>query len=378
MQNETLEKVKQLFSEGKSSNKEVLDLLHELFEGVLLKAYDQHKDLGSDLIVNSYSIALSEVIHQLEQKKIPFPKALSIFSDLFQDLIFDHRMKAQLAENDSLQKSVLVTCRKRFQNIIATASPIPINVSAEKDAIFHKAFKHFEHAIKQKNYGTQTLQALFLSRFSDVAAIHFLLNHGNNHEHWLNAIERLNTTKSIFLYKYELLRKGTNEITIDDLFNEAVLTLEKNIRNQSFKGESSLKTYFTAIFNHKCIDRCRKLSTKEEQAVEIDAEHFKNMSHAEKRHDVILEEKDFIQRFKQQFETAILALDKKCKKLLPLVAQRLSNFSIKEILKWDSESQVRTKKPSCLKKLKEQLPLLKERSNQNIIDVLILFHNEKF
>ena len=58
--------------------------------------------------------------------------------------------------------------------------------------------------------------------------------------------------------------KRKHELTEDealDAYSDTMLIVFNHIRNNAFKGNSSLKTYIIGIFNKKCIDAFRKKTT---------------------------------------------------------------------------------------------------------------------
>ncbi|MBK6930670.1 MAG: sigma-70 family RNA polymerase sigma factor [Saprospirales bacterium] len=85
------------------------------------------------------------------------------------------------------------------------------------------------------------------------------LRHIFQHPEWNKAVD-------LFVRQY-----GGNTHDADDVFQEAVIQLDKNIRLNRFEGNSALKTYFVAIAKRiwwKMLERRR--STDELQAHHID------------------------------------------------------------------------------------------------------------
>ncbi len=60
-----------------------------------------------------------------------------------------------------------------------------------------------------------------------------------------------------------------------DAYADAVTALVENIRENRFRGESKCSTYFTGIFNNKCIDLIRKNATNKVKRSSISLEEFR-------------------------------------------------------------------------------------------------------
>src|SRR5438046_1660459 len=82
--------------------------------------------------------------------------------------------------------------------------------------------------------------------------------------------ERARFEKALYQqYKY-FIEEGSRkyQLNYDDSFSaysDAVLSTIRNITNQSFNNESSLKTYLFQIFSNKCIDLIRKRTTNKQR-----------------------------------------------------------------------------------------------------------------
>lgn len=128
-----------------------------------------------------------------------------------------------------------------------------------------------------------------------------------------------------------------------DAYTDAILKLIRQVRDDKFKGESKLSTYFYKIFYFTAVDFSRKKTT---HAVEIDIERLSDRE--TQLVNVLSSEEDLV-----QLKEKMSLLGKECQSILTDWAY--CNYSMKEIAQNNhlkNEESARSMKYKCLKKLK--------------------------
>ncbi len=132
-----------------------------------------------------------------------------------------------------------------------------------------------------------------------------------------------------------------------DIFQEAVLVLVEKVKNGQFRGDSSIKTFLSAIARNRWLfelrtrDRRKKRETfysSGEDTVTNEGSHFFNNESI------------------QDLEKALAQLGDVCRKIL--TGYYYEDKSIKELLEefdYENEQVLRNRKCKCMKKLKELL-----------------------
>ena len=158
-----------------------------------------------------------------------------------------------------------------------------------------------------------------------------------------------------FRYLYEHYYTIAEKITRDvfrntteapDIFQESLIALYENLRNNQYKGESSVKTYLYSIIKNRA--HIRKLKNRIIQKTEkkywrLSAESFEITKEIDTNH---IEIKEYI---------ALSLLDQlnlSCKVLLSLCFfEKMSMQEIATSLNLGSEEVARTQKKRCMRKL---------------------------
>lgn len=79
--------------------------------------------------------------------------------------------------------------------------------------------------------------------------------------------------KQLYELHFTLVAEGRrryNQLSEEELisaYNSAIISLRRQILENTFRGDSTLKTYLYRIFQNKCIDTLRKNSTNREMPV---------------------------------------------------------------------------------------------------------------
>ncbi len=154
------------------------------------------------------------------------------------------------------------------------------------------------------------------------------------------AIYRTNKAK---VCSYILGNNGRQD-EAKDVFQEAVIAFYENVRDDKFKGESTISTYLYSIAKFKWLNQIKKNSIRTGHHEKAPREAFSESPLA-----------TLIEGEQKRTVLEVLALlGSSCKELL--IENLYHNASMKEIAEsggYSSEQIVRNKKYKCLQKLKE-------------------------
>jgi len=146
------------------------------------------------------------------------------------------------------------------------------------------------------------------------------------------------------------------KISYEDSFSaysDAVLSAIHNIVNGHFDGRSSIKTYLYQIFSNKCIDLLRKSTTNKQQV-------HKTMPVPDIMSQLPDGAKTSIERMmhnelKLKIKTQLDGIGQKCKDLLLMFEDGLSDKEIATELAYNNAAVVKTTRLRCLEKLREKI-----------------------
>jgi RNA polymerase sigma factor (sigma-70 family) len=137
-------------------------------------------------------------------------------------------------------------------------------------------------------------------------------------------------------------------------YSDAVLSVIQNIRQQHFDGRSSLKTYLYQIYSNKCVDLLRHNTTNKQRA-----------NHAAPIADTMISQlpdgaKNVVENLitRQQMEITrqkLSELGDKCKSILMLYEDGLSDKMIAEEMDYQNAAVVKTTRLRCMEKLREKV-----------------------
>jgi RNA polymerase sigma factor (sigma-70 family) len=154
------------------------------------------------------------------------------------------------------------------------------------------------------------------------------------------------------MHKYSL-----SEDDVFDVYSDTILSAIEKITTGAFEGRSSLKTYLFRIFQNKCVDRIRKLTTN------------KNLIHRTTSIPELLlhlsdSAKSVIQQLVDRSDNDLLKVKLKelgdnCRKLLALFADGYSDREISVTMEYKTAEVVKTSRLRCLEKLRQSYNLLK-------------------
>ncbi|MEL7120929.1 MAG: sigma-70 family RNA polymerase sigma factor [Bacteroidota bacterium] len=99
---------------------------------------------------------------------------------------------------------------------------------------------------------------------SDEALIEMILKKG------IEARKALNCLYEKLFFQFYTQKGKFSKLSDDEIltaYNEAILNVFKSIQNQSFRGDSSISTWFYKIFYRRCVDMTRKGPSNEVNTV---------------------------------------------------------------------------------------------------------------
>ncbi len=149
--------------------------------------------------------------------------------------------------------------------------------------------------------------------------------------------------QKVFAY---LKRLGANNADIQDIYHDGFVVLDKNIRNEKFRGESSIEGYFFSICKYICLNHLRKNNKisfvdNVELSAQLELDSFAPYI---EEHIVIEEDKDLI-------ETTLSQIGESCKKVLTLWKLSYSMSEIAELTGLSSPEMAKKKRYQCHQKL---------------------------
>ncbi len=210
--------------------------------------------------------------------------------------------------------------------------------------IYLNPFKISDRSWLQNHYyNLPIIDAEMESRklFTDSSLIQALCSEANPDE----AIRHLYRTQYQMTEAFIRQNSGTTE-DAEDIFQEVVLIFIEILRNNKFRGESSVSTFLYALTRNTWLNELKKRG-KSKLRDEI-FEKSKDKEMMDVSHFIVNRET------KSQLMQLVEQLGENCKKIL--VAFYFDNLAMKEILQrldYENEQVVRNKKYKCLKQLEQ-------------------------
>jgi RNA polymerase sigma factor (sigma-70 family) len=170
--------------------------------------------------------------------------------------------------------------------------------------------------------------------------------------------ERSRHEKILYRQYYYFIEEGCRKYSLnyDDSFSaysDALLSAIQNIVSDRFDGRSSIKTYLYQIFSNKCIDLVRKNTTNKQQV-------HKTMPVADVMNQLPDNARGVVERLvtselKANIKKQLDAIGQKCKELLLMFEDGLSDKEIAQFLNYSNAAVVKTTRLRCLDKLRERV-----------------------
>lgn len=136
-----------------------------------------------------------------------------------------------------------------------------------------------------------------------------------------------------------------------DAYSDSVLVVIESISNETFKGESSIKSYLYKIFHNKCVDLFRRNSTNKNsinRTQSINEELFRLSDKSRSVIQTLIEKADW-KVLKERLEQ----LGDDCRKMLLLWADSYSDREIAVVMEYKTANVVKTSRLRCLAKLRQ-------------------------
>jgi RNA polymerase sigma factor (sigma-70 family) len=136
-----------------------------------------------------------------------------------------------------------------------------------------------------------------------------------------------------------------------DVYSDTVLSAIEKIRNGSFEGRSSLKTWIYQIFHNKCVDLIRKSTTNKNsvhRTISVTETLFQLSDSAKSTVQQMIEQTDWV-ILKQKLNE----IGDNCKQMLLHWADGNSDKQIAELMEYKTADVVKTSRLRCLEKLRQ-------------------------
>ena len=162
--------------------------------------------------------------------------------------------------------------------------------------------------------------------------------------------EQLFTTYTYFI-KEGMYKFSLSEDEAFDAYSDSVLSAIHKIRDGSFEGRSTLKTWLYQIFHNKCVDLLRKKTTNKGSVHQTAAisDMIGQLSDTGKSIIQQLIDKADWDFLKQKLNE----LGDACRQLLTLSADGYSDKEISVIMEYKTADVVKTSRLRCLEKLRQ-------------------------
>jgi RNA polymerase sigma factor (sigma-70 family) len=171
-----------------------------------------------------------------------------------------------------------------------------------------------------------------------------------------NDIERKKGEEQLFTAYCYFIKEGEKKYAlvheeVFDAYADAILAVIEKIRDDSFKGLSSIKTYLYQVFHNKCVDLLRKKTTNK-QSVHNTApitDSISGLSDSAKTViNTLIEKTDF-----DFLKKKLNELGGSCKQILLLWADGYSDKEIVDQLTYKTADVVKTTRLRCMDKLRQ-------------------------
>jgi RNA polymerase sigma factor (sigma-70 family) len=151
-------------------------------------------------------------------------------------------------------------------------------------------------------------------------------------------------------------------LNYDDSFStysDALISAIHNIINNQFDGRSAFKTYLFQIFSNKCIDLVRKTTTNKQSVHQNTTipELLGQLPDASR--NVI--EKLIDDQKRSAVKEQLATIGEKCKEILLLFEDGLSDREIAAELQYNSAAVAKTTRLRCLEKMRERMSSIMQR-----------------
>lgn len=170
--------------------------------------------------------------------------------------------------------------------------------------------------------------------------------------------ERCKNEKILYQQYFYFIEEGCRKHNLlhEDSFSaytDAVMVAITNVTTNLFDGRSSIKTYLYQIFSNKCIDLFRKSATNKQQVHKTApvAEMLEQLPDGAKT----IIDKLLNNELKEKVKAQLNQIGEKCKEILLLFEEGLTDKQIAETLAYNNAAVAKTTRLRCLDKLRAKV-----------------------
>jgi RNA polymerase sigma factor (sigma-70 family) len=155
--------------------------------------------------------------------------------------------------------------------------------------------------------------------------------------------------------EYLIIKEGCHKhrLSYDEsksAYHDALMSVVENIILDRFDGNSSIKTYLYKIFSHKCIDQIRKNTTNKSGV--HNTVPLPDLVDQLPDGSRTIVESIMTQQLKDKVKEQLMVLGEKCKEILLLYEDGLTDKEIAEQLSYNNAAVAKTTRLRCLEKLR--------------------------
>lgn len=180
-----------------------------------------------------------------------------------------------------------------------------------------------------------------------------------------NGTNRRKSEDQLFATYHYFIREGIHKFNLSedeafDAYSDSILSAIENIRNGSFEGRASLKTWIYQIFHNKCVDLLRKKTTNKNSINQTASINDVTFQLSDPNKSVIQKLTD-----KEDWELLKLKLNElgdNCRQLLLLATDGYSDKEISQIMDYKTGDVVKTSRLRCLERLRQSYNASKKSS----------------
>jgi len=162
--------------------------------------------------------------------------------------------------------------------------------------------------------------------------------------------EQLFTSYTYFI-REGMHKHSLSEDEAFDAYSDTILSAIEKIRNSSFEGRSSVKTWLYQIFHNKCVDPLRKKTTNKHSVHQTTAINDWLLQLSDTGKSIIQKIIDKTDR--DLLKQKLNELGDTCKRLLTFSAEGYSDKEIGELMEYKTADVVKTSRLRCLEKLRQ-------------------------
>jgi RNA polymerase sigma factor (sigma-70 family) len=169
-------------------------------------------------------------------------------------------------------------------------------------------------------------------------------------------LEKRKAEESLFNKYAYFIREGMHKHRLSeeqafDAYSDTLLVAIESISNETFKGDSSIKSYLYKIFHNKCVDLFRRNTTNKNstnRAQSINEELLRLSDRSRSIIQTLIDKTDW-----KVLREKLEQLGEDCRKMLLLWADSYSDREIAALMEYKTADVVKTSRLRCLGKLRQ-------------------------